>query len=870
MWSVSALATFSSQDASLFHLVLPAEPIRNLCGAFGAHVAAFAYVLFGAAAWTLLLPFAWMAPLASWQTPNSNRQRLIGFTAFVISATAVSELLGFTAGAPTAGGVIGAWALLLHAVIGLVGCSLLYTTVMIVSALQVMQVSYATALAVTRWAVQHALQFSQRALKITFVAVLRSFRYLYRRAVALSGKKESPESVPLSVPLAVQYGRREELEDLDAYHMPKPQQQTPAPQPTQTVPHLPKVTPLAPTRNVEELIISDVAEAEGVSAESVQFVQGDETALPYELESITTDADDDEYWRTQLGEETTEEIPLPPLPSALPTPEPVMPVQQLASDAQPFVAHEYLLDEDDEEEEAAVVADEIDEDEAYSFKEESSTARQVTPAETVVEPTPEYQPAPAFALPPMTLFATPAADEATDEAFMQVCADRAKMLASKLAHFGVNGRVAAIHPGPVVTLFEYEPEVGSKVSKIVALEDDLALSLRALSIRIIAPVPGKNVVGFEIANEARRAVMFSDIAAGDRLLQKGCALPLALGVDIIGNPVIGDLSRMPHLLVAGATGSGKSVGMNVMLVSLLCARTPDQMRLILIDPKRLEFAPYADIPHLLFPIITNPHEVAPVLKWVVQEMEMRYEVMAQAGVRNIADYHRTDPAIRFAREYEMGVDLHGLPYIVIMVDELADLMMVAGKEVEMLIARIAQMARAAGIHMIVATQRPSVDVVTGIIKVNFPSRIAFRVSTKIDSRTIIDGSGAEKLLGKGDMLCMSPTSATLQRLHGAYVTDAEVDSLTDYLKAQRQVSYFSLQQIIAKHSGENNAGDHDGDPLYDDVCDFLQTVEEVSISLLQRKYRVGFNRSARLIEMLERDGHIAPAQGSKPRRVLRD
>jgi S-DNA-T family DNA segregation ATPase FtsK/SpoIIIE len=377
-------------------------------------------------------------------------------------------------------------------------------------------------------------------------------------------------------------------------------------------------------------------------------------------------------------------------------------------------------------------------------------------------------------------------------------------------------------------------------------------------------------VGFEIANEERKSVMFSEVAGEDRLVDSGLALPLSFGVDITGEPMINDLSKMPHLLVAGATGAGKSVGMNVMLVSLLCSKTPDEVRIILIDPKRLEFAPYADIPHLLFPIVTNPHEVSPVLKWVVQEMEQRYEVMAQAGVRNIADYHKLDPEDRFALEHEMGVELNGMPYIVIMVDELADLMMVAGKEVEGLIARIAQMARAAGIHMIVATQRPSVDVVTGIIKVNFPSRIAFRVSTKIDSRTIIDGAGAEKLLGKGDMLFMSPSAATLQRMHGAYVTDEEISELTDYLKEQREVTYFSLQQIIAKHSDVNKNDEQDDDPLYGEVLDFLDTVDEVSISLLQRKYRVGFNRSARLIEMLERDGCIAPAQGSKPRRVLRD
>jgi S-DNA-T family DNA segregation ATPase FtsK/SpoIIIE len=363
-------------------------------------------------------------------------------------------------------------------------------------------------------------------------------------------------------------------------------------------------------------------------------------------------------------------------------------------------------------------------------------------------------------------------------------------------------------------------------------------------------------------------VMFGDIIGSNGLAGSTAHLPLALGVDIVGNPVIADLATMPHLLVAGATGAGKSVGMNVMLVSLLARVTPDKVRIILIDPKRLEFTPYADIPHLLFPIITNPAEVPPVLKWVAEEMELRYELMAQMGVRNIAEYHKLEPALCFAKEREVGIHVHGMPYIVIMIDELADLIMVGGREIEMLIARIAQMARAAGIHMLVATQRPSVDVVTGLIKANFPSRIAFRVSTKIDSRTIIDSGGAEKLLGRGDMLYMSPSSMVgIQRLHGAYLTDKEIDSLTAYLKQERPASYFSLRQVVAQHSEQV---EEYNDPLYDEVCQFIGTVDEISISLLQRKYRVGFNRSARLIEMLERDGYVAAAQGGKPRRVVRD
>lgn len=474
---------------------------------------------------------------------------------------------------------------------------------------------------------------------------------------------------------------------------------------------------------------------------------------------------------------------------------------------------------------------------------------------------------PPFVLPDIKkIFPVAPSQDANKEAFAVICHDRARKLEEKLANFGVRGCVTAIRPGPVITLFEYEPDADSKISKITALEDDLALSLRALSIRIIAPVPGRNVVGFEIANEERSPVFFGEIATEERLQASNRSLPLTVGVDTAGNPVIYDLAKMPHLLVAGATGSGKSVGMNVMLVSLLCSRTPDELKVILIDPKRLEFAPYSDIPHLLFPIVTNPNEAAPILQWVLGEMERRYEIMAKAGVRNIGDYHHIPEAQR--KSLERDCDVKRMPYIVIMVDELADLMMVAGKDIEVHVARIAQMARAAGIHMIVATQRPSVDVVTGLIKVNFPSRIAFRVSTKVDSRTIIDSMGAEKLLGKGDMLYMSPARATLQRLHGPFISDEEINELTDMLKKQRRVKYLSLQDIIAEQR-DSSTRDEWEDPLYDEVCAFLDSVDEVSISLLQRKYRVGFNRSARLIEMLERDGYVAPAHGGKPRRVLK-
>ncbi|MBX9830848.1 DNA translocase FtsK [Candidatus Babeliales bacterium] len=468
-----------------------------------------------------------------------------------------------------------------------------------------------------------------------------------------------------------------------------------------------------------------------------------------------------------------------------------------------------------------------------------------------------------FALPELELFDTQA-DTQLEQRMHDDALARGKKLEEKLQHFGVKGRVTNIKPGPVITLFEYQPEIDSKISKITALEDDLAMALSALSIRTIAPIPGKNAVGFEIANPTRENVYFSDVVRSADFENFQGELPLILGVDVVKTPVIVDLAKMPHLLVGGTTGSGKSVGLNAMLASLLCKCTPDQLRLILVDPKRLEFTPYADIPHLLFPIVTNPARATGVLKWVVQEMEERYERMAGIGVRNVLEYQR---AVTHGMRDQEGHLLKPMPFIVVMIDELADLMIVAGKDVETHIVRIAQMARASGIHMIVATQRPSVDVVTGLIKVNFPSRVAFRVSSKVDSRTILDQGGAEKLLGRGDLLFMSSASTNLKRVHASYISDQEIQKLSAFLREQRKVQYLNLHEVLEV---ENSDGRGDAeDELFPEIIDFLKTTNEISISMLQRRYRIGFNRSARIIEQLEMSGLIAPAQGSKPRKVIR-
>ena len=468
-----------------------------------------------------------------------------------------------------------------------------------------------------------------------------------------------------------------------------------------------------------------------------------------------------------------------------------------------------------------------------------------------------------FVLPEVTVGQEQAA--VTNQQVVDDATQRSTLLESKLLHFGVKGKVASVKPGPVITLFEYKPDIDSKISKITALEDDLAMALTANSIRIIAPIPGKDAVGFEIANNTRADVLMERIVQSKEWTNAKARLPILLGVDVVGNPMIQDLVSMPHLLVGGSTGSGKSVGLNVMLMSLLYKMSPDMLKLILIDPKRLEFTPYADIPHLLFPIVTQPAKAISVLKWVVHEMESRYECMSKAGVRNMGEYQAWYK--QASKTKDDMTAFRPLPFLVVIIDELADLMMVGGKDVETHIVRIVQMARAAGIHMIIATQRPSVDVVTGLIKINFPSRIAFRVSSKVDSRTILDCQGAEKLLGRGDMLFMHSASPELKRVHGAYVTDEQIETMAQFWRDQAEPEYIDMSEVVALD--QKQEGQDYQDELYDQVLDFIKQNDEISISMIQRQYRIGFNRSARLIEKLEGQGLIAPAQGSKPRKVLR-
>lgn len=426
----------------------------------------------------------------------------------------------------------------------------------------------------------------------------------------------------------------------------------------------------------------------------------------------------------------------------------------------------------------------------------------------------------------------------------------------KLADFGVIGKIKQAYPGPVVTMYEFEPAPGIKINKIVSLSDDLALALRAPSIRVY-PISGKAAIGIEVPNSKRATVSLKEIISSDAFQGSHSLLTLALGKDIFGNPVVTDLSKMPHLLVAGTTGSGKSVFMNSMIISLLYKTTPDEVKMLMIDPKLLELSIYSDIPHLISPVITNPKEASDALKKVVFEMERRYKLIAEKGARNISTYNRN-----VSKEER-------LPYIVVFIDELADLMFTAPKDVENAITRLAQMARASGIHLILATQRPSVDVITGLIKANFPARISFQVTSKIDSRTILDTQGAEQLLGMGDMLFMVP-GVKIVRIHSAYVSESEVREVVNFIKSQRAPEYSSFQDIAVPEESESDMEDsEDRDEVYRKVIEFAGSVGEISISSIQRRFKIGYNRAARIMELLEQDGLVGPPKGAgKPRDFL--
>lgn len=444
-----------------------------------------------------------------------------------------------------------------------------------------------------------------------------------------------------------------------------------------------------------------------------------------------------------------------------------------------------------------------------------------------------------------------------------------QILEKKLEDFQVSGHVVKVHPGPVITMYEFEPAPGIKVSRIVNLADDLALALRAMSVRIVAPIPGKNVVGIEVPNASRDVVVLRDLLAHPSYQEAESKLQIALGKDIFGNPMAIDLAGTPHLLVAGATGTGKSVFLNALLCSILFRAHPDEVKLLLIDPKMLEFSLFQGIPHLIAEVVTNPKRASAALMGIVAKMEERYRLMAEKGVRNIAQYNRLIAKERAnAKTSDSGEAApEPLPYIVVIIDELADLMIVAAKDVEESLMRLAQMARAAGIHLVLATQRPSVDVLTGVIKANFPSRISFQVSSRTDSRTILDANGAERLLGLGDMLFVPPGSSKLMRIHGPYVSEGEVQALTEFLRTQGQPEFDPTLIRLREESEKNEERGEDRDEMFDLAVDVVARFRIASISFVQRKLKIGYNRAARIVEQMEAEGIIGPQEGTKPRDI---
>ena len=488
-------------------------------------------------------------------------------------------------------------------------------------------------------------------------------------------------------------------------------------------------------------------------------------------------------------------------------------------------------------------------------------------------------------LPPLNLLPAPKAGDRVDRMNQDALEQNAKLLEGVLEDYGIRGRIIQVRPGPVVTLYELEPEPGLKSARVIGLADDIARSMSAVSARV-AVVPGRNVIGIELPNARRETVLLRELIASAEYDSATARLPLALGKDIGGQPVIADLARMPHLLVAGTTGSGKSVAVNVMILSLLYRLSPQQCRLVLIDPKMLELNVYDGIPHLLAPVVTEPAKAIVALKWTVREMEQRYRAMSQLGVRNIEGFNQRLELARekgeeLKRTVQTGFDpesgkpvfeeqplaLAPLPYIVVVVDELADLMLVAGKDIEAAIQRLAQMARAAGIHLIVATQRPSVDVITGTIKANFPTRISFQVTSKIDSRTILGEQGAEQLLGQGDMLFMAG-GGRITRVHGPYVAETEVEKIVEFLKEQGEPEYLEAVTADPEEQAAMLAGEGGGDDLYDRAVALVARERKCSTSFIQRHLQIGYNRAARIVDQMEAQGVVGAANHVGKREVL--
>ena len=610
--------------------------------------------------------------------------------------------------------------------------------------------------------------------------------------------------------------------------------------------------------------LQNKSEKDEITKEKNNIPQEEITTLRKE-ENITTDDDEKETLHVEMQtEETTQDMELidEPISST---------AQEIEEDIQetkttPIIRRkkqpekiEEVLHECEKKTTILDVAKEIKETKSAVIVEELEENKKLLDTLATTEKGKKVEKPTNFKLPPIDYLQKPDKKKQTiDESELD---DKIRFLIDKLAHFKIDGDVVRTYAGPVVSTFEFKPAANVKVSKILNLQDDLAMALSAETIRIQAPIPGKNVVGIEIPNDTVETIYLRELL--DDKLFKTAASPLtiALGKDIVGKPFVTDLKKLPHLLIAGTTGSGKSVGINAMILSLLYKNSPDQLRLLMIDPKMLEFSIYNDIPHLLTPVITKPKQAIAALNNMVAEMERRYELMAESRTKNIENYN----------EKVKKIGGEHFPYIVVIIDELADLMMTSGKDVETSIARLAQKSRACGIHLIVATQRPSVDVVTGLIKANLPSRISYRVGQKVDSKIILDQMGAESLLGRGDMLFTPPGATGLVRLHAPWATEEEIEKIVEFIKSQREPNYdksFLLEESEQKNQNGSTENNEELDPLFEDAKNVILNDKKTSISYLQRKLQIGYNRSARVIEQLEREGVLSAPNAKGIRTIL--
>ncbi|HEX3646660.1 MAG TPA: DNA translocase FtsK [Vicinamibacterales bacterium] len=548
---------------------------------------------------------------------------------------------------------------------------------------------------------------------------------------------------------------------------------------------------------------------------------------------------------------------------------PIAPVESASERAKSALARAFGRAKDKTREDAAAAAAPVAVGGPKSFA-PARPPKVVAPSLPLPDPEPMSK-APAerrkgeYALPPVSLLDSVKAERKIDERELM---EHARLLEEKCREFSVEGSVVQIHPGPVVTTFEFKPDAGVKYAKITGLADDLCLAMKADSV-LIDRIAGKSTVGIQIPNHTREPISLRELLESEAYRKSTSKLTIALGKTIHGEPYMADLATMPHLLIAGSTGAGKSVSMNGMLTSILYRASPEDVRMIMIDPKRLELGVYEEIPHLMTPVVVDPKQAANALRWAVREMEERYKTLAAVGVRNIEQYNRNIRAALAERQTpDEGQEMKTLPFIVVVIDELADLMMVASSEVEESIARLAQMARAVGIHLILATQRPSVDVITGLIKANLPARIAFRVASKIDSRTILDGNGAEQLLGQGDMLFLPPASSRFIRVHAPYISEQESARLASFLRKQGKPVYD--ETITAEEKSALDGIEMAKDDLYDEAARIVVSSGQASISYLQRKLRIGFSRAARLVDMMEMEGIVSPPDAGKAREVLVD